>query len=634
MDMSIKYRPHIDGLRALAVSAVVMYHAFPSLIPGGFIGVDIFFVISGYLITSILIGGLDNGKFSIIEFYRRRINRIFPALIFMMLAVLIFGWFTLFTDEYMQVGKHIAAGAGFVSNISLFYESGYFDLSSQVKPLLHLWSLGVEEQYYIFLPLFLLVIFRSKMPLLITISSVAIFSLIISMFEIKENQSAAFYLPQFRAWELFAGSIISCIEFKSSFSAPGWVKRILPIPAFLTLIACFAFYSESMPFPGVYALPPVAASCFVILFTSRSATLMSFLSNRIVVFIGLISYPLYLWHWPMLSLSRIINGEQTSVEVRVIAVLFSIFMACITYFFVEKPLKRVRSSKLKTIPLLALMAFTGIGGYLVFVNNGVENRGMIENRKEVSRQLNGALWQYVSNEKCKARYHFSDQDKMPVWFCELSEDKGPNVMLLGNSYANHLYPGIANNRNNASNILSIGTSDVTLGYKAEKGSPLEKQMHFLNEIIKDEKSIRTVIISGVNPTPDALYIKNFMRRIDLIKGEGKQVIIFYPHAKMNKNIKACFTRPLKPATQVCKTDTEEIDSIRHDFNLIKSAVAAKYPDIKFFDPNDAFCDKFGCSSVVDGLPVFRDDYKHFSVYASMKVGENFFSWLKENDIKL
>jgi peptidoglycan/LPS O-acetylase OafA/YrhL len=176
-----KYRPDIDGLRAVAVLAVVLFHAFPGLIRGGFIGVDIFFVISGYLISTIIFENLDRGSFSFREFYVRRIKRIFPALIVVLLACFAFGWFALLADEFNQLGKHIAAGAGFVSNIVLWGEAGYFDNSAETKPLLHLWSLGIEEQFYIVWPLLLWFAWKRKFNLLTIAVLIAIISLALNI---------------------------------------------------------------------------------------------------------------------------------------------------------------------------------------------------------------------------------------------------------------------------------------------------------------------------------------------------------------------------------------------------------------------------------------------------------------------
>lgn len=206
-----KYRPDIDGLRAIAVLAVVAFHAFPNLVKGGFIGVDVFFVISGYLISTIIFENLDKGTFTFSEFYARRIKRIFPALILVLVACLIFGWFVLLADEYNQLGKHIVAGAGFISNIVFWNEAGYFDNIADTKPLLHLWSLGIEEQFYIVWPLLLWCTWKRKLNLFTITVIFAITSFVLNLKGIKQDAVATFYAPYTRFWELLTGSLLAWV---------------------------------------------------------------------------------------------------------------------------------------------------------------------------------------------------------------------------------------------------------------------------------------------------------------------------------------------------------------------------------------------------------------------------------------
>src|SRR5262249_11722104 len=203
------YRPDIDGLRAVAVLSVVGFHAVPSAVPGGFTGVDIFFVISGFLISSIIFGGLQNNAFDFLMFYVRRMKRIFPALIVVLLASFTLGWFYLFTDEYKQLGKHIAGGAGFISNFMLLNEAGYFDQAAETKPLLHLWSLGIEEQFYLAWPILLWTVWRLRLNVLAFIIAVALISFAFNIAASASEPAAAFYSPHTRFWELLAGSLLA-----------------------------------------------------------------------------------------------------------------------------------------------------------------------------------------------------------------------------------------------------------------------------------------------------------------------------------------------------------------------------------------------------------------------------------------
>lgn len=224
-----KYRPDIDGLRAVAILAVVLFHAFPGKMPGGFIGVDIFFVISGFLISTIIFSSLERDRFSLVEFYVRRIRRIFPALIVVLLTSLVVGWFTLFPDEYKQLGTHTAAGAAFIQNFILWRESGYFDNAAESKPLLHLWSLAVEEQFYIFWPLLLAFVWKRQWSFLKITAAIGLASFAANIYLMHRSPTAAFFLPISRFWELMVGGglrILHCIVHSSSINiktpSPHW----------------------------------------------------------------------------------------------------------------------------------------------------------------------------------------------------------------------------------------------------------------------------------------------------------------------------------------------------------------------------------------------------------------------------
>ncbi|HFI6470251.1 TPA: acyltransferase family protein [Escherichia coli] len=631
--MIIKYRPDIDGLRAVAVLLVVVYHAFPSALPGGFIGVDIFFVISGFLITSILKKEMQSGSYSILEFYRRRIDRIFPALLVVMFAVFAFGWFTMFADEFMQMGKQMAGGAGFIANIVLYSETGYFNTLSVTKPFLHLWSLGIEEQYYLVFPIILYFTYKRNINPLLAISTLFAISFLLNIYQIQSDVEKTFYLPQYRFWELLAGSILAIlIHGDKAKSINGVVSTFLSTIALAVILFTSLAMTSSVPFPGWYALIPVTTSFILIMTAQYSMPVRFVLSSKPFVFFGLISYPLYLWHWPLLSMARIINGDIPDPSVRYSLVALSIVMAVLTYYVIERSLKGIKSWSKKTIPLLVLMVIAGSLGLYAFLSGGAPERSTVKVSKVISAQLNGAMWQYSKNDICLSRFHFPDVEKLPWWFCELKRDADPDLVLLGNSFANHLYPGIADNpKLKDLNVLSIGTDDVTDGILHAKNNSVRKdQYDYINNIIISTKSVKTVIISGLNPSPNKEYVAALNKRISLIESAGKKVIVFLPHVKLSNNIKACFARPLKKPEQDCITDTSEVMKIRNAYLSITQEVKEQNPGTLFFDPNTAFCDERTCSSVIDGMPVYRDDYKHLSEYASKKVGFEFYRWAKSN----
>lgn len=374
-----KYRPDIDGLRAVAVLAVVVFHAFPNWLKGGFIGVDIFFVISGYLISTIIFENLDKGTFSFSEFYARRIKRIFPALLLVLLACFSLGWFVLLSEEYKQLGKHIVAGSVFISNFVLWNESGYFDHSAETKPLLHLWSLGIEEQFYILWPFLLWFAWKRKFNLLMMTMGVACASFILNLIYVQQDMVATFYSPLSRFWELLSGSLLAWFTLykKSIFtnrqkSDGKRIANVLSLSGFLLLTYGFwAIHKETL-FPGKWALVPVLGAILIITAGDKAWFNRTILSHKIVVWFGLISFPLYLWHWPLLSFATIVEGDTPSPIIRIAAVALSITLAWFTYRFIERPLRFGKNTKIRFLIILMVM-MSGIG-CIAYSSNGLKFR--------------------------------------------------------------------------------------------------------------------------------------------------------------------------------------------------------------------------------------------------------------------
>jgi peptidoglycan/LPS O-acetylase OafA/YrhL len=332
------YRPDIDGLRAVAVIAVVLYHGWPNFFPGGFIGVDIFFVISGYLITSIIVSELEQGRFSILGFYARRIRRIFPALLLVLGATLGFGWAVLLPAEFRQLGRHIAAGGSFASNLLLWNEAGYFDNAAITKPLLHLWSLGIEEQFYALWPVLLWLVYRRRLNVFLLLGLVFLVSMGANLALVTRDATAAFYSPATRFWELMIGGIGA----QAALHRPPWppaAARAASLAGALLLLAGLLLIRPQDPFPGLWALLPVAGAFLLIMAGPAAPFNRLVLGRKLAVGIGLISYPLYLWHWPLMSFGFIVNGGKPAFLVRVALVAAAFALALLTYRLLELPLR-------------------------------------------------------------------------------------------------------------------------------------------------------------------------------------------------------------------------------------------------------------------------------------------------------
>ncbi|MFK4511390.1 acyltransferase [Bradyrhizobium daqingense] len=367
----MKYRPDIDGLRAFAVLSVILYHAFPSVVRGGFVGVDVFFVISGFLISSILFREIGEHRFSFSAFYGRRIRRIFPALAVCLAAVLTYGLVVLTPDELAQLGEHVFFGAGFLSNIVLWSESGYFDTAATQKPLLHLWSLGIEEQFYIFWPVLLWFAFKAKAKTAALLGALLLASFAANVFLSATNISAAFYLPISRFWELAAGAALAWHQINFRPDTRSWIS----FAGLAALLVSALLFSPAMQFPGWLALLPVAGTVAIISAGPEAMVNRVVFSNRIAISIGLISYPLYIWHWPLLSYSYIIRlGKPPTPLLATLLLAVAFILAWATYRFVEYPIRFGTDRQRRTQIVAASMAAAGACGLIVWAKAGFPER--------------------------------------------------------------------------------------------------------------------------------------------------------------------------------------------------------------------------------------------------------------------
>ncbi|ADU35013.1 acyltransferase family protein [Variovorax paradoxus] len=356
-----KYRPDIDGLRAVAVLSVLGYHAFPQWIKGGFIGVDIFFVISGFLITTIILGSFEGDGFSYREFYARRVKRIFPALALVLAATLAFGWYALLPNEWVQLGKHVASGAGFVSNFAFWSEAGYFDNAAETKPLLHLWSLAIEEQFYIFWPVLLGLAWKRKWRVLWVVGIVAAASFLLNVTTIHSHRTAAFYSPLSRFWELMIGGMLAYMRLHRPLPKPGWGRHAQSIAGLALIVLGLCLIRGGKAFPGFWAILPALGAFFCIAAGPTGVLNRYVLASKPMVWVGLISYPLYLWHWPLLAYARILEGKLPSDGIRALMLVASFVLAWLTYRFVERYTRKTENPTVTSGLVAAMVGFVVLG---------------------------------------------------------------------------------------------------------------------------------------------------------------------------------------------------------------------------------------------------------------------------------
>ena len=626
------YRSDIDGLRAIAVLAVVVFHAFPALVPGGFIGVDIFFVISGFLISTILANALANGSFSFAGFYARRIKRIFPALLLVMAATLAFAWFALFPDELAQLGRHVAGGAGFLSNVVLWQEVGYFDRAADTKPLLHLWSLAIEEQFYIVWPVLLLLAWKRGASLLATAAVLAVLSFAINAGAIHAFPSATFYSPASRAWELLAGAMLACAWLRPAPLLARSAALLRPNAwsalGALLLALGFALITAKHRFPGWYALLPVAGAVMLIGAGPHAWFNRVVLSNRLMVWIGLISYPLYLWHWPLLSYAHIIESGTPAPQLRAALVALAALLAWLTYRLVERPL-RLGHGRYKVAALAALMVLIAASGAWIARKGGLPQRAAVVENARHQKSL--VLVEDVQNAAaCKQRYRF---DSIHEYCLMAHVDREPTVVLIGDSHAYHVVAGLTRYYTSVGeNLLMLGTRHPYWGLPAGDDA-YQKATQPMLELALGMPSVKTIVIStharlGTG-TPEAramlVAARDTIRRYT---EAGKSVILMEDVPVLSFDPRACIKRAgmVSSGTRtVCALPRAEVEAQSPQNMELLAGLLREFPAASLFRTTDLLCDDKLCWAMKEGNLLYRDN-NHLSYEGDLYIGSRFAEW--------
>lgn len=659
------YRRDIDGLRALAILSVLIFHAFPSILPGGFVGVDVFFVISGFLISGLIFKGLEINQFSIAVFYARRIKRIFPALIVILLATYAMGWFTLLADEFKALGKYVFAGVGFLENVVLYKEAGYFDTASELKPLMHLWSLAVEEQFYLIFPLLVWCITKVRLNLFLILSFAILAGFALNIHETHINIVGAFFLPQPRFWELLCGALLAYFrlrlgspligrerKYAPRFASVKRIQQMLPgasllcntasVGGLLGLVLSVFIIHQEYRFPGWWVALPVVATLLILVAGPKAWCNRYFLSNPAMVWIGLISYPLYLWHWPLLSYARIISSAPLSVETRILILIASTILAWATYIFIEKPIRLGRRMPHRVLILGVLAVLIGVTGFNTYQRDGYAFRTYIKqyknNRNELVRTpaIDAGCLKYVGNQQPLFDYcrfnHATDNDK--------------TVALIGDSHAHVAFAGVADLLTESGvNTLMLANSSCPpfLGYLtgreelAREGC--RKKMDQLIDAVANNRAIRKVFIFSRGPiyiygrgfgaieSPSGvktIYAADDMGRegaaafgagldktIARLKSSGKTVYYVLENPEMGFDVSVCVARPFRDAQANCSIGTREVLKRQSEYRSAVSAI----PGIKVIDTLSAFCKGDSCSPVRNGVLLYADN-NHLSVSGS------------------
>ncbi|EGV36021.1 acyltransferase family protein [Neisseria weaveri] len=523
----MKYRHEIDGLRAVAVLPVILFHAGWSVFKGGFIGVDIFFVISGYLITSIILSDMEAGRFSLRDFYERRFRRILPALFFVLICVTPFAYAWLIPNEMKAYSQSLVSVAAFSSNILFWLTSGYFETATELKPLLHTWSLGVEEQYYLFFPLIMMLLWKKGRALLVPFMLLLmIASFAASEWAVRHYPTAAFYLLPFRAWELFSGAAVAYYFSKYDRHAQNQTLNQIGSLSGLAMIAVSIFtYSKHTPFPGIYAILPVLGTVLVIVFTNQKTWVGKLLSNKIMVQIGLISYSAYLWHNPLFAFARIRSEFHVEFSWLMIGLsALSLILAYFTWKYVEAPFRnrsKYNRSYIFKLSLLGsvMMGCTGLAGHFYF--------------KSKEPHIDYKWDQLARRHECLLQ---DDHQHIHAESCY--ENGNNNVLLWGDSHSAALYQGLSDFAETNGIALTQLTQSACMPVLNDRFADYStrKNCLMINRQILEHikvKKYQTIILHSLwlnalntdDYSPVPVYLDDTVKQIKAASPDSKIVII-------------------------------------------------------------------------------------------------------------
>jgi len=652
--MKLSYREDIDGLRAVSVLAVLLNHAGIDMVSGGFVGVDIFFVISGYLITSIVVREIWNNEFSLIRFYGRRIRRILPALFFVMAFTVLVCSIMYDAEKFFEFGKSIIAATLFGSNIIFWKESGYFDAPSQLKPLLHTWSLAVEEQFYIFFPLFLFVIHRYAKKFSAHIFAItALISFVFSVSVSTNDASAAFYLANLRAWELLVGCILAL-----NIIPQGQEKKFSNIIGIigLFLIAFSIFqYSETTKFPGVSALAPVFGAAFIVSSGKAEKSLSkSLLSMPLLVFIGKISYSLYLWHWPIIIFARYYMIRQmTSTELTSVLIII-LLISTLSWRFVETPFRSklfMKTHQIYAFAFSSMILMLLIGGTIYYFKGFPNRAGLeylaIDTKKEET-------WLF---KECNINL---TDDPQVITACEIGDhSQEASFMVWGDSHAPTYGKAIhiSATKQELAGILTYSPGCPTLlnitptpkigdlpciKYNEMALSYLEDHPEIKTVLLgsrwtlwlegsryKQEEGIPTEIQDALNEAPpginrEELFTIGLERTITAITKLNRNVILIAPLPEIGYDVPSLnfiASRTGRDINQIISPSTEEYLARNNRTLAILRMLGEKF-EVPIVESWEALCQENVCRSAVNGIPLYDDD-DHLSIFGSELISTTF-----------
>lgn len=607
-----KYRPEIDGLRALAILPVILFHAGSQVFSGGFVGVDVFFVISGYLITTIILAERETGTFSLLNFYERRARRILPALFFVMLTCLPFAWIWLIPKDIMEFSQSLITVPIFASNILFLNQSGYFDTSAELKPLLHTWSLAVEEQYYLLFPLFILLTWKlGKRRVVSLLLILAAISLAFAHWASYNKPEVAFFLLPSRGWELAIGALIGFyFAGKRKIILASSVRQVLScIGVLLIFYAVFAF-SKSTPFPGLYALVPTVGTVLIILFATPDTVAGKVLGSRVFVGIGLISYSAYLWHQPLFAFARHRALSDPTETLLLSLSIFSMVLAYFSWRFIEKPFRNrnlINRNQLVFLAIFFSIFFISIGLWGHFSNgaasirfNTIQNKVLMTATKSPKRNECHTR----GNDYLKPKNSCTYQTGKTSWAVlgdshgvELAYALSEILKLRDDGIRHFTFSGCGPSLNRISE--RAGCSDWT---------------HEVVEYIENDTTIRNVVLAysmewGDGSDSAHEYWKSYVAIARRFIEADKNVIVVLQAPRLPRHIQYYIGLEKEDFNFVSVTSKSQwIESS----SFIRSRLSDLPPKTKIIDPSDLFCNDMNCAAILGEKALYYDSH-HMSV---------------------
>lgn len=628
---SITYRADIDGLRAIAVGTVLVFHAELGLAPGGFVGVDVFFVISGYLITSIILAEAGRGDFSISGFYERRIRRIFPALFTVIAASAAIGWLLLAPRDYMDFARSSIAAAAFYSNFFFNAQAGYFAPDAETQPLLHTWSLGVEEQFYLLAPGLILLLLRNRARRLRTPAFALLFaaSLGTSWLGVTLGWPSAFYLLPSRAFELMTGMALA-LGLAPAITRPA-VRQTAGLAGLAMIAGAAALYSASTPFPGPAALLPCLGAAMLIHSGASGATLAHrLLALRPMVFTGRISYSLYLWHWPLLAYARYEFGDRLTAQHRVALLGLAFALSVLTYYWVEQPVRRGR----RLLPTRASVFAGGaaaLAACLLFVGGVVHTRGVpdrlppeaaalartLSSRKDTT----GKCLPGPANGSCVIGSSTAATPTFLLWGDSHAQMLSRELSELAGSFGRKGYAVL---NGGCPPLFLLGTEHASDFRKCHSGlrrvSDLIETQGIENVIVlarwasyaeyKDTTGAwaHELRFASGDPARNRERFAELLRTaIDRLRAPGRTVTVIGPVPELPVNLPTAMIRALMRGQQQ-DFSVPFADFARRQASVLGLLGAlSKLPDVRVLYPHRLLCNAERCRAVEAGHPLYVDD---------------------------